>query len=203
MPLLKSRTRRVIAIDNDAFAIAALRHQPALGLVRGDAIHLPVATSSFSAVVAFTMLHHIPTAALQQRLFREVSRFGLAACSSAWMCGSVLLCGCSTWGMTPIDHVYDAALHSYVGRHVAVREARMRRRGRHRVDVVWRTSPCGALAGQVLALVALWIESALARFLRARLCAGLRGPACERCEQVQTITCAHDGFQVNTTSWLK
>jgi SAM-dependent methyltransferase len=74
MPLLNSRTRRVTAIENDALAIAVLRHQPALGLVRGDAIDLPFATSSFSAVVAFTMLHHIPTAALQQRLFREVLR---------------------------------------------------------------------------------------------------------------------------------
>lgn len=73
MPLLKSRTRRVTAIDNDAFAIAALR-QPALALARGDATDLPFATSSFSAVVAFTMLHHIPTTALQQRLFREVLR---------------------------------------------------------------------------------------------------------------------------------
>jgi hypothetical protein len=34
------------------------------GLVRGDAIDLPFATGSFSAVVAFTMLHHIPTMAL-------------------------------------------------------------------------------------------------------------------------------------------
>src|SRR5689334_5481452 len=74
MPLLNSRTRRVTAIENDALAIAVLRHQPALGLVRGDAIDLPFATSSFSAVVAFTMPHHIPTAALQQRLFREVLR---------------------------------------------------------------------------------------------------------------------------------
>jgi SAM-dependent methyltransferase len=74
MPLLKSRTNRVTAIDNDALAIAGLRRQPASCLVRGDAIDLPFATGSFSAVVGFTMLHHIPTTVLQQRLFREVLR---------------------------------------------------------------------------------------------------------------------------------
>lgn len=73
IPLLRSRTRRVTAIDTDA-AIARLRCQPGLGLVRGDAASLPFATGTFSAVVAFTMLHHIPTAELQQQLFREVYR---------------------------------------------------------------------------------------------------------------------------------
>ena len=77
MPLLTSRlgTTRITAIDNDAASITALRRQKAaLDLVRGDATELPFAISSFSAVIAFTMLHHIPTRDLQQQLFREVSR---------------------------------------------------------------------------------------------------------------------------------
>jgi len=74
MPLLRSRTTRVTAIDKAPSAIRALGCQPGVGLVRGDATDLPFAAGTFSAVVAFTMLHHIPTKALQQQLFREVFR---------------------------------------------------------------------------------------------------------------------------------
>jgi SAM-dependent methyltransferase len=73
-PLLESRASRVTAIDIDASAMAALSRVPRLGLVRGDAEELPFAAGSFSAAVAFTMLHHIPTPARQQQVFREVLR---------------------------------------------------------------------------------------------------------------------------------
>lgn len=75
-PMLAARTTRVTAIDTDPTAVAALLRRTAggVGIVRGDATGLPFAAGTFSAVVAFTMLHHIPTAALQQQLFREVSR---------------------------------------------------------------------------------------------------------------------------------
>jgi SAM-dependent methyltransferase len=41
---------------------------------QGDATELPFADGSFSAAVCFTMLHHIPTAHLQDRAFEEVAR---------------------------------------------------------------------------------------------------------------------------------
>lgn len=74
MPLLASRTPRVTAIDLDSSALAAVRRSPSLSLVRGDATSLPFASGTFSAVLAFTMLHHIPTRELQQQLFRDVLR---------------------------------------------------------------------------------------------------------------------------------
>ncbi len=41
---------------------------------QGDATALPYPDGSFSSAVCFTMLHHIPTAELQDRAFAEISR---------------------------------------------------------------------------------------------------------------------------------
>ena len=75
-PMLAARTTRVTAIDNDPAAVAALCRRTAggVGIVRGDATNLPFAAGTFSAVIACTMLHHVPTVALQHRLFSEVAR---------------------------------------------------------------------------------------------------------------------------------
>ncbi len=41
---------------------------------QGDATHMPFPDGSFSAVVCFTMLHHLPSAKLQDRLLAEAAR---------------------------------------------------------------------------------------------------------------------------------
>jgi SAM-dependent methyltransferase len=41
---------------------------------QGDATELPYPDARFSAVLCFTMLHHIPTVALQDRAFAEIAR---------------------------------------------------------------------------------------------------------------------------------
>lgn len=43
-------------------------------IVEGDATALDFPDRRFSGAVSFTMLHHVPTAALQDRLFSEVAR---------------------------------------------------------------------------------------------------------------------------------
>jgi SAM-dependent methyltransferase len=43
-------------------------------IVQGDATALELPTGRFSGAVSFTMLHHVPTAELQDRLFAEVGR---------------------------------------------------------------------------------------------------------------------------------
>src|SRR5262245_42706946 len=75
--LLRGRTPRLTALEVDAAAAAALEER--LGgwgvrVVHGDGAAMPFADGSFSGVVAFTMLHHVPTAAAQDRLLAEARR---------------------------------------------------------------------------------------------------------------------------------
>jgi len=41
---------------------------------QGDATEMPFADARFSSVVCFTMLHHLPSQAMQDRLLQEVAR---------------------------------------------------------------------------------------------------------------------------------
>jgi len=43
-------------------------------VVSGDGAAMPFPDGRFSSVVCFTMLHHIPSKALQDKLFAEVAR---------------------------------------------------------------------------------------------------------------------------------
>jgi SAM-dependent methyltransferase len=43
-------------------------------VTRGDATAMPYADASFSVVLCFTMLHHIPSRELQDRAFAEIAR---------------------------------------------------------------------------------------------------------------------------------
>jgi SAM-dependent methyltransferase len=68
------------------FALTALEVNPesverlsvefgaAVRLVHGDGTAMPFPDLSFSAVVCFTMLHHVPSPAAQDRLFAETAR---------------------------------------------------------------------------------------------------------------------------------
>jgi SAM-dependent methyltransferase len=75
--VLRPQVRRLTAIELDPQLAAAL-HSRLLGtnveVVAGDATALPFPDANFSAVVSFTMLHHIPTPALQDKLLRQVWR---------------------------------------------------------------------------------------------------------------------------------
>jgi ubiquinone/menaquinone biosynthesis C-methylase UbiE len=57
------------AMLTDRFADVA-----SVEIVNGDATSLPYADNRFSSAACFTMLHHVPTIALQDRLFAEVAR---------------------------------------------------------------------------------------------------------------------------------
>jgi SAM-dependent methyltransferase len=72
---LAARVPSLTVLEYDPVLAARLRAE--LGSVRvvtGDATSMGFGAGSFSAVVCFTMLHHLPGAAAQDRLFAEAAR---------------------------------------------------------------------------------------------------------------------------------
>jgi len=75
--LLLNRAKRLTALEVETNAATALRQRlggSTVRVVHGDGAAMPFEDGSFSAVVAFTMLHHIPTLALQDQFLAEARR---------------------------------------------------------------------------------------------------------------------------------
>jgi len=75
--LLRAELAHLTAVELDAGLAAALTARMAgtnVDVVRADATALPFDDGRFTGAVSFTMLHHVPTAAGQDRLFAEVAR---------------------------------------------------------------------------------------------------------------------------------
>lgn len=74
---LRHRVDHLVAIELEDETVTALRKRFAnsdVEVVQGDATNLPFETDSFDSVGSFTMLHHVPTAELQNQLFAEALR---------------------------------------------------------------------------------------------------------------------------------
>jgi len=74
---LRHRVRRLVAVELDDSAAAALRSRFAgtnVSVVAGDATALDFPDESFDSVGTFTMLHHVPTRALQDAILAEALR---------------------------------------------------------------------------------------------------------------------------------
>jgi ubiquinone/menaquinone biosynthesis C-methylase UbiE len=74
--VLAGRASSLTVIERDPGYCARLRRElPAdIEVVQGDATEMPFEDQRFAAVVCFTMLHHVPSVALQDRLIGEASR---------------------------------------------------------------------------------------------------------------------------------
>jgi SAM-dependent methyltransferase len=75
--LLREALPRLTVIELDdtlADALSSRLDGTNVDVVRGDATAMPFEDGRFTGAVSFTMLHHIPTAELQDRLFAEVAR---------------------------------------------------------------------------------------------------------------------------------
>jgi SAM-dependent methyltransferase len=75
--LLRTRTARVTAVELDeqlAIALAARLAGTNVEVVHADATSSGLASNRFSAATCFSMLHHIPSPELQDRLFDELHR---------------------------------------------------------------------------------------------------------------------------------
>ncbi len=74
---LRARVRRLCAVELDKHAADALAERYAdtnVEVVHADATAPPYPAASFDSAASFTMLHHVPTRALQNRLLTEVLR---------------------------------------------------------------------------------------------------------------------------------
>jgi len=74
---LRERVPALTAIEVDAKLARALQARFAgtnVTVVHGDATAMPFPDASFSSAVCFTMLHHVPSPALQDRLLAEACR---------------------------------------------------------------------------------------------------------------------------------
>ncbi len=75
--VLREMASRLTAVEIDAELAEALRARMAgtnVEVLQGDATALPFPDGRFSTVLSFTMLHHVPSVAEQDRLFSEVAR---------------------------------------------------------------------------------------------------------------------------------
>jgi ubiquinone/menaquinone biosynthesis C-methylase UbiE len=75
--ILRPRVARLTAIEIDgalADRLAQRLDGTNVSVVRGDATAMPFSDAQFSGAVSFTMLHHVPSPALQDKLLREVCR---------------------------------------------------------------------------------------------------------------------------------
>lgn len=74
--LLVDKTPKLTAIEIDTTMAQQLqqRYGGQARIINGDAANTGLPADEFSSVVCFTMLHHVPTAELQDRLFAEAFR---------------------------------------------------------------------------------------------------------------------------------
>ena len=82
--ILRQHVPRLTVIELDdvlADQLSARLADTNVDVIHGDATAMPFEDGRFSGAVSFTMLHHVPSAALQDRLFAEVARvLAPAAC---------------------------------------------------------------------------------------------------------------------------
>jgi ubiquinone/menaquinone biosynthesis C-methylase UbiE len=75
--VLRERTARLTAVDLDPRLTSSLQERMKntnVEVVETDATAMPFPDGSFSAVLSFTMLHHVPSVTLQDQLLAEAWR---------------------------------------------------------------------------------------------------------------------------------
>jgi SAM-dependent methyltransferase len=74
--VLARRPGRLTVIELEHSSVSQLRAEfaPAVAVVQGDATTMPFPDGRFSSVACFTMLHHLPSPELQDRVLAEACR---------------------------------------------------------------------------------------------------------------------------------
>lgn len=101
--LLRRSHPRLTCVEIDAGLADGLRRRLCEGnvtVINGDATALPFPDDSFTGAVAFTMLHHVPSPKLQDRILAEVCR--------VLRPGGVFAGTDSRWSLLmPVVHLFD------------------------------------------------------------------------------------------------
>jgi SAM-dependent methyltransferase len=74
---LRTRSKYIECLEIDPALVSSLAHRfrgTSVHVQHGDATAMPYRDGSFSVVVSFTMLHHVPSLSLQNQLFVEAHR---------------------------------------------------------------------------------------------------------------------------------
>jgi SAM-dependent methyltransferase len=74
---LRARVQSLTALEHDAVLANKLRQRFSrtnVRVIEGDATAMPFEDGAFGTIFCFTMLHHVPSAALQDRLVAEAFR---------------------------------------------------------------------------------------------------------------------------------
>jgi len=75
--LLRTRAPHITALEVDSLLADSLTRRMAntnVRVMQGDATDMPFEDQQFSAVVSLSMLHHVPSTALQDKLLAEAQR---------------------------------------------------------------------------------------------------------------------------------
>jgi ubiquinone/menaquinone biosynthesis C-methylase UbiE len=75
--LLRQRVKKLTAVEYDPMLASALSSRLAgtnVEVVNADATALPMPDGQYSAAASFTMLHHIPTPELQDKMLAQLAR---------------------------------------------------------------------------------------------------------------------------------
>ena len=103
--VLAERVQHLTCVEKDRALAASLarRARAHVEVLEADATELPFAAGRFSGAVSCTMLHHVPSPGLQDRLLAEVAR---VLAPGAWLVGSdsltSLLFRIAHWGDTMV-----------------------------------------------------------------------------------------------------
>ncbi|MBI3421788.1 MAG: class I SAM-dependent methyltransferase [Acidobacteria bacterium] len=101
--ILRQQFSQVTSIEIDPKLADSLKHRLAdtnVRVIEGDATKMPFEDQSFTGAVSFTMLHHVPAPALQDRLLAEVYR--------VLKPGGIFAGTDSTWSMAfQLFHLFD------------------------------------------------------------------------------------------------
>ncbi|MPY94464.1 MAG: methyltransferase domain-containing protein [Acidimicrobiia bacterium] len=76
--VLRQRVQRLVAVEKDPELARRLQDRfaadPVVDVQEGDGTQLPFPDHAFDGATCFTMLHHVPSLELQDRLFTEAAR---------------------------------------------------------------------------------------------------------------------------------